>query len=171
MLRIKILVVLTLSGCFGCANKGMPQKQAQLPATPVSENYISGTADNTNQILFLSFIIKQTTPQNELRLKDKIVAQGRLKKDFEQTASPTDKNYLKFTFSGSSAGTSDYYIQHPLYKELEFTDEKGRLERKLQVLDSAEFFIRTPLLENVKTVTVTETIGGRAGRELLTLTL
>lgn len=171
MQRIQILVVLSLLSCFGCANKGMQQKQAQLPATPVSEKYISGTADNTTQILFLSFTIKQAAPQNELRLKDKIVAQGRLKKDFEQTANPADNNYLKFTFIGSSAGTPDYYVQHPLYKELEFTDEKGGLERKSLVLDSADFFIRTPLLENVKAVTVTEIIAGRPGRELLTLTL
>ena len=167
-----LLFAIALPGLqAGCGKKNYASNQAQTAVIQTPQSNADQQKKAPEKLLFLSFTIKKTKPQNEVKLLNKIVSEGKMKTGWENTASPTDANFLQFNFLSSGDTTITYYLEHPLYKHVEVADAEGKLHRKDIELDSAEFFIRTPLLENLKGVQVAEKVTGKPLQQLLQFTL
>lgn len=168
---ITFLIILLPFLNLGCVSKSYPNNLPGKDAISVSEKSLNTPDASSDRLLFLSFKMVKAKPNNQITLINKIVSEGRMKNGWENSGNPSDDNFLLFSFLSSGDTTINLYLDHPLYKDLEMPDENGKIERNSILLDSTEFFIRTPLLKNVRSVKVTEKVKGSQMRELLQLTL
>lgn len=112
----------------------------------------SSKGENT-RILFVSLkVIKNATGALNFSLLDYVWAEGTLKSDFGiDSKKIINEETLVFEFFNSNEKLSrTYYLKSPLYNDVEFYSEDGKIERKEMSLPSTTFVIRLQLPNDIK---------------------
>lgn len=114
-------------------------------------------ATESPKMIFLSFSIQaDSSGKNIISLISKKEVDGATKVKPQVTASP---NHLIISLLDKSGGTKgEEVIEHPLLREVEYTNEKNEFTSKALNLKNAEFFVRMKLPESADRVQVTEVI-------------
>lgn len=119
----------------------------------------SGLSGGRPEILFATFVIRQRDTTTTMELREKNVVHGRLKATPENSGA-TDRLYVA-VLDNNKSELSGFYIEHPLRKNVEYTNEANELAIKFIELREAEFFIRTPLDPQSRFVRVDDVRGDR----------
>jgi len=120
-------------------------------------NHIDTALVHQDSIVFIQFKMNTDTQINTSRvtLINKQAQAGRIKP--QQSFNSSQNYYLKIVFADSITHQMDTsYIEHPLYKTVEYSDEHGRLNKKDISLKEAEFYIRF-LKKNTTFIQIIET--------------
>jgi|GEM_PF-951078 hypothetical protein len=110
--------------------------------------------DDKPKILFMTFFIQQKDNKTEIELTDSNVKYGTLKSE-NQDSKAQYRIYVA-QLDKNMAEIAGFYIEHPLRKNVEYTNEENELVSKSIELAEAEFFIRTKLNEQSKHVQLNE---------------
>lgn len=107
------------------------------------------------EIIFLSFTMKSdSNAQNTIALIGKTIREGTLK---EASQNNPAGNRIELTMlDANKRSLHAITSEHPLLKHVEYTNDKGELERKAIALKKIDFVIRTILPSTATTVRVTE---------------
>jgi len=124
------------------------------------------------QILFLVLNASQDTARHDLQvsLKSKRLVQGTLKKD-PNSSSPLRGNSLKLVFGNGNGKTlKELYVEHPLRRQVESYGETALSAHTLN-LPRAELMLRVQWSQEMRQLTISEFIDGKATENTLTLEL
>ena len=107
--------------------------------------------------IFLSFSISaDSSGKNVIELISKKVTDGAVKGKPSATISTS---YLIVSLLDKSGGVKvEEMVEHPLLREVEYTNEKNELAHKALNLKNAEFFVRLKLPSSADHVLVTEVV-------------
>ena len=109
------------------------------------------------KMVFMTFSIhNDSTGKSELKLLSKKEADGKIKGKSPAVTSPT--NLTISLLDGRGKVLVEEVIEHPLYREVEYTNDKNEFERKALNLKDAEFFVRINLPLTADRALVTEVI-------------
>lgn len=147
----KFLIVFFL--IHSCANTKQQSNEKELPP----------------KIVFLTYNIKKKTEKDTeiVFLKHQIV-EGKIK-NFENNSENQTEGDLICSFLDKKKNVLQViYIKNPLVKIVEFVNDSGSLEKRVFELDSTQFVIRTPYIENTKLIEVSEVSLDKKLKKLLT---
>lgn len=138
-----LLIALMLVGC-----RPAIQHTYQPPAASSVSNA---------KLIFLTFTVTtDSNGNNNVQLVSKKETDGNIKVN-QQLENPL-KYMIVSLLSQEHTVLEEQIVEHPLYKEVEYTNDKKEFERKALNLKEAEFFVRMKLPEAAAFVTVTEVI-------------
>ena len=132
--------------------------------------------ENKNSILkaknftvFLSFVINNENLNNNsvVELLDKKIQSG----SFKIQKNDTFENTLIFDLYENNIFVKSYSIEHPLYKNVEFVDDKVNLNTKPIKISNAEFFIRIQTNSENFSIKLFEKIGQKEKRIIKTISI
>ncbi len=132
-----LLSVIFLLSIGGCRSK----KDAALPPRIVFLNYtITKNSDNEVKIEFIN----------------KIITEGKLKQDLSNKKNPEFGDLKLIQVNAKSKPLQSIILSNPLVKNVEYLDESGGFQRKIIVLESTEFSVRTQLNDQTKFIIIEE---------------
>lgn len=147
--------IIFFSSVFLISACSIKNKQQISSEINTEENITTNPSSDT--FAFLLFHIEKGNDRTNsfLTLKSSKKNVGKLKSnDLNQVNS---NNKLSFYFYHSNKIVDSFSIEHPLYKSIEYTNDKNEFETKQLNLDSTDFFIRIQLKENYQLLKVDET--------------
>ncbi len=101
---------------------------------------------------------------NSIELLSQQIAPGKIKKRKQKTA---PKSYIAVSLWQQDNLIATEIVDHPLFKQLEYTDEKGLLKSKFVELNAAEFFTRLQLSGNADMLSISEVINNSPQEQLM----
>jgi hypothetical protein len=111
----------------------------------------------STRMIFLSFTVQADSSRKSIiRLISKRETEGIIKGNPSTITSPT--HLIVSLLDQSGKVTVEEKVEHPLFREVEFINEKNELARKALNLENAEFFVRMKLPLSADRVQVTEVI-------------
>jgi len=110
-------------------------------SAPISEDRISDLKNDPDGIAFLVLKMKKDSQsaKSDITLLSKTQTTGRIKNSADK---PNSKNYLTIEVLDNNVLFQTVFVNHPLYKTVEYTDENNQLTSKSITLNEAEFFVR-----------------------------
>ena len=121
------------------------------------------------RIIFLTLrMTRNSDKTTSVTLLKRSTAPGTFKQSTEQPHWP---NYLTIETYDADRLVSTQWIEHPLYKEVEYQDSTESLLNRSVVLTESDFFFRVQDPGTDGTVKLYETLSGSSKRELATLSL
>jgi hypothetical protein len=140
-----LLTSLTFYGC-------KPVQHTYEPLEPIEPN--------STRLIFLSFSVQaDSSGKSIIRLISKKETDGTIKGNSPIISSPT--HLIVSLLNKSGIVKVEEIVEHPLHREVEFTNEKNELDRKALNLKNAEFFVRMKLPLSAERVQVTEVINDK----------
>ena len=124
------------------------------------------------RIVFLTYNIKiNKDKETEITFVKHKLVDGKIK-----GFSTTDKNQTEGDlecafFDNKKTVLQVVNIENPLKKIVEFVNDSGNLEKRLIALDSTQFVIRAPYVENTKFLEISEITEDKKPKKLLTTKL
>jgi hypothetical protein len=120
---------------------------------------------------FLVFKIRKDSVRGKdvIELVSKTQSDGKIKGN--SPASTDFEDYLTIEVFKQNKLINVTFIEHPLYKHVEYVDEQGNLSTKYIELDQAEFFVRLQMKGNSNKIRISETLKNAPKRELKTIIL
>ena len=112
---------------------------------------------DTPKMVFFTFDIRRTDSStgSQIMLTNTVVADGSFKNSVENPGSHS-LVLLQTDSKGNVLHTTR--ISHPLYKEIEYTDDRDAFTHQCVVLEKAEFFIRTEFHALARKLTIQEIV-------------
>src|SRR5262245_22948285 len=96
------------------------------------------------KMVFMTFSIhNDSTTKSEIKLLSKKEADGKIKGLSPTVTSPTSLTVALLDRGGQVL--VEEVVEHPLYREVEYTNDRNEFERKALNLKDAEFFVRIKL--------------------------
>lgn len=129
----------------------------------LKKNSISDSVNKVNtvtepKIIFLNYsIIKKTDNTVKFNLINKILADGKLKKNSLHTPSKSKNDLVCVQLDQNLKPTDSIFIPNPLIKNIEYVESSGLMGRKKIELDSVDFNVRMQLNSNTKFLTIKTT--------------
>lgn len=138
-----IVLLLVLDGC--------KQTQVQTKAEKI---------DPIEGLIFLTFVMHEDSVSGKkVELTGKTIVQQKLKSDPQNSTAANRVWISQLTSSGSKL--SSVALDHPLFKHVEFANDKGEFQSKEIKLTDAEFFARVTLFAKTEYIQVEEELSGR----------
>lgn len=137
----------------------------QSPIKPVHAG--SGEAVSRDSILFLSFKISRDSSAgiSEVELMKRKVVAGKIKKNKHIHAD--FKSALEMQFCDKKGNViASQIIEHPLFKNIEYLNERNEYQMKFVVLKEAEFFIREQKASEYWQIKIRESLNNSGFREI-----
>ncbi len=147
-LHFKIFVAVLFSMLFaGCTH---PKHTTSTDTINVQEQA---------KIAFFVFTASKDSLSNvlDVTLKDKIITEGKLKPQQENTAN-SFPDCLKLVFSNGTTVLKEIYVEHPLYRRMDVFSENGTIESKSLHLPSSDFSLRMSWINNANKLLIYEYI-------------
>jgi hypothetical protein len=142
--RITTLFLMLLSVFFGCLNT---QKHSYQPPA-LSENPVEG-------MMFLTFVIRaDSTLGKRIELRGKTIVHEQLQSEPEN--SEAENRILISQFGSKLQKLSFTVVEHPLFRRVEYENEKRELQTKSLNLKDAQFFVRVTLFTQTEYILVEE---------------
>jgi hypothetical protein len=126
---------------------------------------------NENEIVFLFLKISKDSDSktNTIEFIKTVKSEGTIKNNFEKETS--SENYLTLEVYNGNVLEKTILMDHPLYKDLEYLDEKNNFQRKKVEVNSEEFSVRLQISGSNSSVKIYETLKTNPKKELLSLKL
>lgn len=116
--------------------------------------------DPIEGIVFVTFVMREDdSPEKRIELKAKTIVAQKMKADPQGSTAPNRVLIRQLNASGNTL--SMVSMDHPLYKRVEYANEKGEFESKIVKLADAEFFARVTLFGETKFIQVEEELSGK----------
>lgn len=133
-------------------------------ATPLEKS-------NENEIVFLFLKISKDldSKTNTIEFIKTVKSEGTIKNNFEKETS--SENYLTLEVYNGNVLEKTILMDHPLYKDLEYLDEKNNFQRKKVEVNSEEFSVRLQISGSNSSIKIYETLKTNPKKELLSLKL
>lgn len=104
---------------------------------------ISEADEPENKIVFLIFNITKSSENNGSEISNyQLYETAGLVKDNLAENPPAEDFIMGILERGTQTASDTFYVEHPLYRHVEFVNEQQQLERKFIELDESEFFVR-----------------------------
>ena len=134
-----ISVCIVFSFLLAACSSPKPVATAEIPVIAVESN---GEVQE-DVIVFLMFnIVKDTTAHSTSITAFQVYeSEGTLKEALADSP-PADQFLLCILSNEKETEKDTFYLEHPLYRNVEFVNDQMQLDRKLVELESAEFFAR-----------------------------
>jgi hypothetical protein len=157
----KIVFLFLLSSCT--LARETKTNSATVPSNPAP---VEG---NEKSIVFAVLNIRKdsTTSKSTVELVNVIQTAGTIK----TKKSDIHENYLTIFLYNNSKLIDSMTIEHPLYKHVEYQDDKNTFSAKEIELDSADFFIRMQVERKSSEIRIFETLKNKSKEELNTIKL
>jgi hypothetical protein len=131
-----------------------------VPFSCKATRYVRTTETPGNQVLtvphiiFINYFVRtgKSKAVPEIRLVNKIITEGRLKKNITGSEIPKPGDLLCFALNNNLEPVDSVIIPDPLNITIESVDEKNALFRKEMALDSAQFTLRMQLDEKTRSI-------------------
>jgi hypothetical protein len=139
---------------------------------PESTNDVAGelTLDDgkmQEQIAFLTFNIEKAAPLNKIWLQEKKSAPGSMRNNISNRMNST--HYITVHVYENDLLRETFYMDHPLFRRVEYVSEDSQLTTQTIELDNAEFFIRLPVRAKNTRLVLCETTSNASENELITI--
>lgn len=123
-----------------------------------------------DSIAFLLFKINKNTVDSKsfVQLVNEVHSVGKMKQASSQII--TADNYLTLYFYNNKTLLDSIFLDHPLYKHLEYVEENGTPAAKDIELTEAEFFFRWQMQTNLNKIRIFETLKNKNRVELNPIT-
>lgn len=120
-----------------------------------------------DKICFLVFDISRSTTSeiSNIKLTQTTFADGKIK---PHTPILDNVSTLIFKIYDSDNNSNTYLLEHPLFRRMEHSHEENGLSTRTVKLSNSEFFMRIPINEKSKLLTISESIEGSAPVEIIT---
>lgn len=144
-MRLKqiLTALLILTGCKTTAPIATTEKQ-----------------DPIEGLVFLTFVMRTDSLSGKtINLIGKTIVQKRLKSNPENSSAP-NRVWVN-QLSGSGKKLASVALDHPLYRRVEFTNNKGEFLSHEMHLTNAEFFARVTLFTQTEYIQVEEELAGK----------
>lgn len=115
------------------------------------------TINNSSpNICFLTFRISKDSMNNsnKIELLNQTFSAGSFKPETQEFTNWNSK--LQFELFDQNTSVKSIFIEHPLYKNIEYVDEHDQLKSKQLKLNTAEFFIRLQWIGQNATLKISE---------------
>lgn len=124
------------------------------------------------RIVFLTYSIqKNTEKETEITFLNHKLVDGKIK-DYSNNDKNTSEGDLECVFLDSKKNVLQVLnIENPLRKVIEYVNDSGNLEKRIIELDSTQFVIRAPYVENTKYLEISEIADDKKPKKLLTTKL
>lgn len=162
-LKLNMIYFLTLLFVYSCSVKHNRLTHSD-NETLENENY----NQPIDTIAFLLFSIQKSKLDTKIILKSISKSEGIIKDKNIYSNFIGDK--LSFYFYNQNIAVDSFFLEHPLFKKVEYTDDENKFVSKQLDLDSTDFFIRIQLKNNYQTLKVTEQYHNKL-KEILTVQL
>ncbi|MBX2966052.1 MAG: hypothetical protein KF845_07895 [Cyclobacteriaceae bacterium] len=133
-MRSSYLILFFLIGCCLAACKQVPHHYAYSKSVGAAEPVVRPA------ILFVIFNMEQRDGITEMTIMDKKVVEGALK-SAPESSTAHDRVYVA-QLNKDKMEIAGFYMEHPLRKNVEYTNEANELTTKFVEFNGAEFFIR-----------------------------
>ncbi len=135
--KIKYLGLVIVFQMISCA----PHKSV------VSESMAIGEEKNTttHKIAFLNYEAKKTDDEIDIKLINKIIVEGKLKKRMLGKEQPRSGDFYLIQVDEKLEPIEEINIQNPLVRRIEYTNKLKEFVKKEVKLDSAKFSVRIQL--------------------------
>lgn len=126
-------------------------------SAPISEDRISTLESDADGIAFLVFKMTKGSQsvKSDIKLLSKTQTTGKIKNIADK---PNSNNYLTIEVFDNNTLFQTVFVNHPLYKTVEYADENNKLASKNVTLDEAEFFVRLQTKSGRTKVRIYETL-------------
>lgn len=128
--------------------------------TASTNNDFSGIYSQSEQILFLTFKIKNDTilkKASEFSLANKLITDGKIKMHTNEISIDTAYPYIGLSFlTEQNKIIYTHLLKHPIYKDFEYINEEGNFQMSSLKLYETELFVRIPYNISIKKVNITE---------------
>ncbi len=147
-----ILAIMTMNSC----SAAKPQ-QTKLPVEKID---LKASETAGDKIVFLTFRITITDSLNDqydIKLINKIIADGSLKKNAFSKETVIEPNYLYYQVTGGDTKGNDKHferVENPLARTFEYTSEDGKLAKKTIKTSTGELAIRFQYDQNSKSISI-----------------
>lgn len=123
-----------------------------------------------DHIVFLTLNISRDSlaKQSEIHVLQTVSKEGSLKRDTEPE--PHQGPQLKCELLAGEAVTDSFFVEHPLFRDIEYLNEQHTYARKEVQLRSEDFFIRFRQ-GKAHSIRISELLPGTTMQELLTIKL
>lgn len=155
-MRLLLFMVLVVAGCTPKA---------------VQSERTSEMDVRRDAITFVTLRITAATDRTEsstIEMVDKRTSPGTFK---QATSQPYTPDYLTIEYYENGVQVSSQTMEHPLYREVEYTDSTGQLQMKRVSLATSEFFFRVQQHAMSGVVKVFETLDNKPRHELFSTDL
>lgn len=137
------------------SSSDISSKEEIKPAKEVNVLSTAEKGDEEPQIIFLNYSIKRNAAGSpEIRFINKIVADGKLKKNSPENQSLENGDLICVELDDNSQPIKRINIPNPLSRVVEYVDESGELAKKTIELDSAQFSVRMQLDANAEAIAI-----------------
>lgn len=144
------------------------QSTAQNASVNAAEKTLNNDIDG---IAFLIFNITKdkVNDKSEVSFIKNIKTEGALKSNLNELIN--SDNTLTIEIFRNGVLDQNIVINHPLYKNIEYTTANKTFSRKEIIIDQAEFSIRIPNKDSKATIKIFETLKNNTKKELNTFNL
>ena len=176
VLYIGIMIIMLLGSCRANNEKAsdrsnLSSKEENKPAKEVNVLSTAEKGDEGPQIIFLNYSIKRNAAGSpEIRFINKIVADGKLKKNSPENQSLENGDLICIELDDNSQPIKRINISNPLSRIVEYVDESGALAKKTIELDSAQFSVRMQLDANAEAIAIEQINGSGVSSSNLIVT-
>jgi hypothetical protein len=160
-MKIKTIVLFIIFQSFAsCVSKVNLVKNT----TPLEKS-------DPNEIVFLFFKINKDldSKTNKVEFIKSVKSEGTIKNNIEKEIG--SENYLTLEVYNGNTIVKTILMDHPLYKDFEYLDEKNNFQRKKVEVNSEEFSVRLQISGSNSSVKIYETLKMNPKKELLSLKL
>jgi len=125
--------------------------------------------NNESNIVFVVFKIKKGQQKSTIEIVSQNISHGKIKKQLQETVDPNKSLTIEVNTSDEVAQINK--MNHPLYKNVEYLNETGKLERKEVELEEDTFFIRFQSKGGSTTLKIKEKLKDSPENEIATFKL
>lgn len=134
--------------------------------TAPTENNSVRSEEAQSNIVFVVFKIKKGTTKSVIEMVSTTISEGKLKK---QPESPLESSqFVEIEVNSRNNVLQAIKINHPLYKDIEYSNDHGELEKKRVEVNEDTFFIRFQVKGTSATLRIKEKLDNSATNEIAT---
>lgn len=127
---------------------------------PVPQQAVTEKKEPVEGLVFLTFNMRADSISGKaVNLTNKTIVHQKLKSDPHNSEMANRLWISQLTSSGQKL--SSVAIDHPLFKRVEFADDRGQFHSKELTLKEAEFFVRVTLYGQTEYIQVEEELAGK----------
>ncbi|HLW14413.1 MAG TPA: hypothetical protein VKX30_02815 [Flavobacteriaceae bacterium] len=157
MMRYYYFAIIALS-FLGCKTQNKPSEMELGQPTDVRKEVEVANPE----IVFLYFDIEEKGEEKiEIRLTQKQVSDGRMKKNTVRQASKTDGNLIVHLLDENNQVQVEQIVENPLFRTIEQYSEEGEITLSQLDLEKTQFFIRFNNKSTIKALKIYSIQSGR----------
>ena len=127
---------------------------------PTSVKPVAEKKDPVEGLIFLTFVMRQDSLSGKpIELKGKTIVNQKLRRE-PQNSTAADRIWVS-QLTNSGTKLSFIALDHPLFRRVEFANDKGQFQSKEIKLKEAEFFARVTLFTQTEYILVEEELSGK----------